>query len=88
MEKLTDKELIQKLDWLKEQKRQAYIMDGSGDCGPMIEQAFAADFEATHEELAKRQLICQWCGNILCDAQLFNNVCFQCGKGPFNKEKK
>lgn len=25
---------------------------------------------------------CNHCGNVLCDAQLFNSVCFNCGKKP------
>lgn len=30
---------------------------------------------------------CGWCGNKLCDSQIFNNTCFNCGKSPYSNNK-
>lgn len=54
LSQLTDEQLNDRSEILTMAKEQEYAMDGSGECGPMIEAAFNPEEEAVQKEMQKR----------------------------------
>ena len=56
LKQMSAAELYQRIKDLEIEKSQDLQMDGSGDCGDLIEKAYAPIFDAIYDEINRRDL--------------------------------